>query len=194
MSTCTLLVCRIGLDWYGDTVTNTTSAGSDAWADALGRTIKVWRTDIGMSRRQLAQAASISYSYLSAIENGAKVPSTKILRVLAERLGVKAQDLHAAAEDPLSRDAGIDEGATDVDDALIEAQERRFLQRQQARFGHLSTPPSTPTREELARLVDHLDDEDVSVLVSVARRLAALQPGGTSGRNRRDANSRRDQV
>ena len=56
--------------------------GSKEWALALGQTIKVRRIDVGMSRQQLADASSISYSYLSAIEIGAKTPSTKIMQVM----------------------------------------------------------------------------------------------------------------
>lgn len=167
-----------------DTVTDTISPTPDAWASALGLTIKVWRTDIGMSRRQLAQAASISYSYLSAIENGSKVPSTKILRVLADRLGVKAQDLHAAAEARLSAEDRSDDPDTDRDNTLIEAQERRFLQRQQARFGYDS--PQSPTAagaDELAELLPHLSTEDIAVLVAVARRLALSDLRGERARD-----------
>ncbi len=171
------MVRRIDADWYGDTVTDAASLAADEWARALGRTIKVWRIDIGMSRRHLAQAASISYSYLSAIENGSKVPSTGILRVLAERLGVKAQDLHAAAEERLSLRRDTEDRAADTDDALIEAQEKRFLQRQQARFGY--EPPGLPNTDggdELAELLPRLDRKDIAVLVAVARRLAASKP------------------
>ena len=178
------MVGETAAGWYDDTVTDSTTLASDDWASALGLTIKVWRTDIGMSRRQLAQATSISYSYLSAIENGTKVPSTKILRVLAERLGVKAQDLHAAAEERLALGRDTGDGTTATDDALIEAQEKRFLQRQHARFGY-ETPglPNTDGGEELAELLPHLDGKDIAVLVVVARRLASAKPGGTETRD-----------
>jgi transcriptional regulator with XRE-family HTH domain len=180
-----LVVGEIDPDWYRDTVTDTASLASGEWAAALGRTIKVWRTDIGMSRRQLAQKASISYSYLSAIENGSKVPSTKILRVLADRLGVRAQDLHAAAEERLSMHDTSHESHTDRDNALIEAQERRFVQRQQARFGYASTGSLPPAgAEELVELLPHLDREDIVVLVAVARRLAEAKTDDAQSTNR----------
>jgi transcriptional regulator with XRE-family HTH domain len=161
-------------------MTDTTTPGADEWPHALGRTIKVWRTDIGMSRRQLAQSASISYSYLSAIENGAKTPSTKILRVLAERLGVRSQDLHAAAEERVAQGKASQDRGTDSDDRLIETQERRFLQRQQARFGQVPTDTSTAARSaELTELVSQLDEEDIAVLVAMARRLSSARPQST---------------
>ena len=48
----------------------------DAYSEALGRTIQVLRTELGVSRRDLADKADISYSYLSAIETGQKEPSS----------------------------------------------------------------------------------------------------------------------
>ena len=138
-----------------------------AWAEALGRSIKVIRTDLGMGRRQLANLSSISYSYLSAIENGTKVPSSKILRVIAERLGMQTHELHAAAEMRLARARGPEDGTVDADAALIEAQERRFRERQMNRAG--LTAPGTA---ELSEIIGRLDAADIDVLTTVARRLA----------------------
>ena len=139
--------------------------------EALGRTIKVLRTDQGMSRQHLARASSISYSYLSAIENGAKAPSTKILRVIADRLGLATHELVEAADARIARQTIP--LATDADAALIDAQERRFQERQATRSG-LARPDSTrtPEGEELAELLPYLDQDDIAALVAVARRLA----------------------
>lgn len=134
--------------------------------EALGRTIKVLRVDQGMSRTHLARASTISYSYLSAIENGAKAPSTKILRVIASRLGLAQHELVEAADTRMARQTIPH--ATDEDDTLIEAQERRFQERQRARSGIGSTAAET----ELAELVSQMDAEDVAILVTVARRLS----------------------
>ena len=112
------------------------------------------------------------------------MPSTGILRVLAERLGVKAQDLHAAAEERLALGRDTEDRAVDTDDALIEAQEKRFLQRQHVRFGH--EPPGLPSTDggdELAELLPRLDGKDIAALVAVARRLAASEPGGSETRD-----------
>ena len=147
-----------------------------AWAEALGRSIKVIRTDLGIGRRQLANLSSISYSYLSAIENGTKVPSSKILRVIAERLGMQTHELHAAAEMRLARARGPEDGTVDADAALIEAQERRFSERQMSRAG-LTAPGSTPPpgAAELSEIIGHLDAADIEALTIVARRLAEKQ-------------------
>ena len=85
-----------------DTATAVPTIGSKEWGRALGQTIKVRRTDVGLSRQQLADASSISYSYLSAIEIGAKTPSARILQVLANRLGMEARELLAAVDARLS--------------------------------------------------------------------------------------------
>ena len=61
---------------------------SPAFVEALGRTIKVLRTDLGIDRRTLAQEAGISYSYLTEIENGNKPPSSSVLGPIASALGM----------------------------------------------------------------------------------------------------------
>jgi len=161
-------------------MSDTAATSGDAWAKALGRSIKVRRTDLGMSRRQLANAAAISYSYMSAIETGAKAPSTKILRVIADRLRLQPQDLltdvdRRLAEGDPTRDAAIDDVHT-----LVEQQERRFLERQQMRMGLRDRPGSSRAGlEELMSLPDAFDDEDYRILVTVAEGLIArkLRPG-----------------
>lgn len=140
----------------------------EAWAEALGHTIKVVRTDLGFGRRRLATLAGISYSYLSAIENGAKVPSAKILHVIAERLQLQPHELYAAAEARLARGQRPTDAAIDSDAALVEAQEQRFLKRQAARLG---LEPS-PQADELHQLIDRLAPEDAALILETARRLA----------------------
>jgi len=157
--------------------------------EALGRTIQVLRVSEGMSRRQLAQRASISYSYLSAIENGAKRPSAKILTVIAEALGMRASELMAAAE-ARAVGAGRPGEAADVDetDALLNRLDERQTYRRLARLGFRSEPPAEmmarsemPARlsswapepeEELRRLLRQMDPDDVERLLDLARRLA----------------------
>jgi transcriptional regulator with XRE-family HTH domain len=68
------------------------------FAEALGRTIKVIRTDRGLERRDLAKAVGISYSYLTEIENGNKPPSSSVLGPIAHALGLRMFQLIEAAE------------------------------------------------------------------------------------------------
>lgn len=161
-------------------MSETPATSGDAWAKALGRSIKVQRTDLGMSRRQLANAAAISYSYMSAIENGTKAPSTKILRVIAARLHLQPQDLLTDVDRRLAQGDQARDAAVDDVDSLVERQERRFLERQQVRMGLRDRPGSSRTHlEELMALDDALGDDDYRILVAVAEGLIArkLRPG-----------------
>ena len=64
--------------------------------EALGRTVQVLRTDQGLDRRDLADRAGISYSYLAAIENGKKPPSSKVLFSIAGALGLLSHEFEWA--------------------------------------------------------------------------------------------------
>jgi transcriptional regulator with XRE-family HTH domain len=161
--------------WYGDTVTDDESNTTDTWQNALGHTIKVRRTDVGMSRQQLADASTISYSYLSAIENGAKAPSTKILRVIADRLGLETKELLALVDARIERGSAPDGPITDDVMEIIERQEQRFRERQGERFAGRGTPNTIETRRLLLALANTLDDDDLVTLTKVAQGLTALK-------------------
>lgn len=149
--------------------------GTVEWNEALGHTIKVRRTDIGLTRQQLADASTISYSYLSAIENGAKAPSTKILRVIADRLGLEAKELLALVDDRLERGSEAEQPVPDEVLDIIELQEQRFRRRQEARIDHRAASWIGTPRQKLATLISALDDEDVKLLTRVAQRLLQLE-------------------
>lgn len=55
--------------------------------------VRVWREMRGMRAAELADAACISRSYLSAIEGGQKQGSVDVLKRLAQALGVGLEDL-----------------------------------------------------------------------------------------------------
>src|SRR5660397_274362 len=63
------------------------------FTQALGRTIKVLRTDHGLSRKDLARQVDMSYSYLTEIENGNKPPSNTILGAIANVLDMHLHEL-----------------------------------------------------------------------------------------------------
>jgi transcriptional regulator with XRE-family HTH domain len=69
-----------------------------AYPEALGRTIRVYRAARDMARRELAEHAEVSYSYLAEIEKGSKYPSTKALHAIAKALGLSPAELLTAAE------------------------------------------------------------------------------------------------
>ncbi len=72
--------------------------GSDpAFLAAYGDAITGLRAAGHMDRKDLAKAAGISYSYLSAIESGQKIPSPKLEEAIAAALGVPASEILALA-------------------------------------------------------------------------------------------------
>ena len=74
--------------------------------ESLGKAIRVRRTELDLSRSELADGAELSYPYLSEIENGGKWPSEKALRRLAEALDLQDADaLRALAESYASGEA-----------------------------------------------------------------------------------------
>lgn len=77
-----------------------TISGSDdpGYYEALGRAIRVLRTERGLERKELAEAAGLSYPYLSEIETGRKRPSSKALFVIAEALGVRPSEVLSLAD------------------------------------------------------------------------------------------------
>src|SRR5438067_3707439 len=74
----------------------------DVYSAALGRAIKVVRTEQGMDRTDLAEQSGLSYPYLSEIENGKKRPSSRSLEAIAEALGMRPHELMAAADSRMS--------------------------------------------------------------------------------------------
>ena len=75
--------------------------------EGLGRAIKVRRTGLDLSRKELAQRAGLSYSYLAEIEKGMKSPSPRTLAAIAAGLGLPLHELLESAETwrtPLSED------------------------------------------------------------------------------------------
>lgn len=57
--------------------------------------LKIWREYRGLTQETLGNAASVGKSYISQIEAGSKTGSAKVLRILAETLGVDMDDLLA---------------------------------------------------------------------------------------------------
>jgi transcriptional regulator with XRE-family HTH domain len=56
----------------------------------LGRNVRAWRLERGMSQEQLALDAGMKRSYLSELERGLRNPSVRALGRLAEALGTSA--------------------------------------------------------------------------------------------------------
>jgi transcriptional regulator with XRE-family HTH domain len=156
---------------------------------ALGRTIQVLRTDQGLDRKDLAARTGISYSYLAAIENGKKPPSSKVLFAIAGALGLRSHELLASVETRFHRQrapmaparfaAPSARGAWfhapppparysgDVPEAgLVQSAASRPAPVPYTAAGFLM---------ELERLNPQLNDEDRDLVLGLARRLAGRE-------------------
>lgn len=144
----------------------------DPQSEALGRAVKVLRTDQGIDRGELAEMSGLSYPYVSEIENGKKRPSSRALEALASSLGVRAHELLAAADARVepSMDASVSSAR------LLPTDDRSSW------FGSEPRGPSSPGRPvprslhgalaELERLLPQLGADDVERVLDLARRLA----------------------
>lgn len=65
----------------------------------LGRKIAARRDELGMSRKQLAEATNLSYPYIAQIETGYRLPSAKHQVVLAKVLGMSLDELFGTEGD-----------------------------------------------------------------------------------------------
>ena len=105
--------------------------------EALGRAIKVLRTERGLNRRELAEDSEVSYPYLSEIENGKKRPSSRALLAISEALGVRPHEVLESAERlaDQARDAGWS-----FEDYLAAVLEREVSARNSSGFIPWSSP------------------------------------------------------
>lgn len=65
----------------------------------LGRKIAARRGELGMSRKQLAEATSLSYPYIAQIETGYRLPSAKHQLILAKVLGMSLDELFGTEDE-----------------------------------------------------------------------------------------------
>jgi transcriptional regulator with XRE-family HTH domain len=135
----------------------------DPFDEALGRIIKVIRTDLGLERGDLADRAGISYSYLAAIENGQRRPSSVVLRSIAEALGLRTHLLVESAE------ARVDQ--TPDDPSAWHNQPNLY------RAVSQSAPPMRPTgsdpgpADDLPALIQRLSESDRAMVRDLVLRL-----------------------
>lgn len=61
----------------------------------LGRFLEHRRHELGLSRRELADKAGLSYPYISQLETGDREPALKAMRALAPVLDVRPEELAA---------------------------------------------------------------------------------------------------
>jgi transcriptional regulator with XRE-family HTH domain len=152
------------------------------FSKALGRTIKVIRTDQGIGRRELAEQAQISYSYLTEIENGNKPPSPSVLGPIAEALGLRMSELTQAAEERMEIPERTPTPVSSEQQwALRFASRPAAPQESPAEVFGAYDPSWSPPREpsldlgvrvvELERLLRNMAPADIERLLDFARRL-----------------------
>lgn len=83
---------------------------------SLGRAVKVLRTHRGLSRRELAAASGLSYTYLAEIENGRKRLSAKSLLYVSRGLSVRPFEILSLAEAWTTKPSEDDAAATAVEE------------------------------------------------------------------------------
>lgn len=145
---------------------------SPEYYEALGRAIQTTRTGRGISRRELAERAGISYPYLSEIENGKKRASSAALIEIAAVLGLRPHHLLEMAESI----------GPPADAVAAEMHEPRDWFGSHHAVAAMSAPSPRASRMGMARgagsgrdeahaLIDALDDQDLPMVISLLRRL-----------------------
>jgi transcriptional regulator with XRE-family HTH domain len=78
--------------------------------EGIAERLRRLRLERGMSQRDLS-SPGVSYAYISRIEAGARTPSVKAMRLLAQKLGVTVEQLETGERTPLEQGvalAGLD--------------------------------------------------------------------------------------
>src|ERR671910_3712345 len=74
-----------------------TSVAEGSTTETVGARLKRLRLQRGLSQRDLS-SPGVSYAYISRIEAGARTPSVKALRKLAQKLGVSVEYLETGRD------------------------------------------------------------------------------------------------
>ncbi len=155
------------------------SSNDPAFLAAYGEAISELRSEKRLDRKDLAEAAGISYSYLSAIESGQKLPSASVQEMLAEALDTTPRVLLARANDvmvtPSESLEMVQQPAPAPDPGLVVAARSAA-----ASSRSLSDPDAwispSGALAELQALLPHLSPEDAAMVVALARRLGEAAP------------------
>ena len=112
----------------------TDSAPFDPWksqVEAFGRYLKAQRSVSDLSLRELARLTNLSNAYLSQLERGLHEPSLRVMRSLADALGIPLETLLEQtgwrASGAAESTASMTEAAIRADPLLSEAQKEALL-------------------------------------------------------------------
>jgi transcriptional regulator with XRE-family HTH domain len=153
-----------------------------AFLAAYGEIVQQLRSEQGLQRKELAFASDISYSYLSAIESGQKIPSGTLQNNLARALGVEVSQLLAMANDQLAANHGQEELHMSSAESLFGDSPSELFSADDSSDYRSFQGPSSPERDrrmsqsgalaELRALLPNMSPEDAGMVVSMARRLS----------------------
>ena len=136
---------------------------------ALGRAIRVVRTEQGLERKELARLSGLSYPYLSEIEQGKKRPSSESLQAIATALHLRQSELIERAERSYARDHATAETVLGL---------RRARSSKRAPYGRVyrlsptaSASVSGEELQELASRAAQLGADDFHRVLDLVRRL-----------------------
>lgn len=59
------------------------------WREALGRALRLRRTDLGLTLAQVSRRSGVSTQFLSEVERGLKDPSSEVIEAVAVVLGLE---------------------------------------------------------------------------------------------------------
>ena len=134
---------------------------------ALGRAIKVARTERGLERKELARLSDLSYPYVSEIEAGTKRASTESIQAIARVLGLSLSELLERAERALELNGPLRMTTARMADSPAS------MARRPAHRLH-SRPAASPSKNELKELASRagrLAAEDFHRVLDLVRRL-----------------------
>ncbi|HYG72060.1 MAG TPA: helix-turn-helix transcriptional regulator [Actinomycetota bacterium] len=148
---------------------STLGSEDPAFYEALGRAIKVIRTEQGLSRKELAARAGVSYPYVADIETGRGRPSSSALLAIAEALALSPSELLARAESFVGRMRSPEDPAAP---ASGPASERSWFRDTPASAAPMFADEARLSeRDQLHRMIDALPDRDLPLVLDLARRL-----------------------
>lgn len=138
--------------------------------EGLGRAIRVIRTELGLSRRDLEERTRLSYPYLSEIEAGKKTPSPVALQAITRALEVPEEEL-------LDRASSIETGRGSWSSSRhFHSPPSSARLEQTPVLASMAAPmdmdmASPDPAEELMYLARALSPDDLQRLIELARRL-----------------------
>jgi transcriptional regulator with XRE-family HTH domain len=104
--------------------------------EGIAERLRRLRLERGMSQRDLS-SPGVSYAYISRIEAGARTPSVKAMRLLAQKLGVTVEHLETGERTPLEQGVAL----AGLDYETLTPKELRKVRPTTARARLLGAPP-----------------------------------------------------